>query len=169
MVATEGPEVIEDRQSNTDQVNEGIEERLQPGQLRRIQVSSLVSDLKFQPALLSKLAKKSPQSIRNWRSERSNGGPLPEYLDDVRAISIRMVRDGRIPPDQIGPWFDQRNQHLENDARPWTLIVEGRYEEVLEASRQAWIDIDTPSPEPDSASMTAKKVRRRRRRPREFA
>ena len=136
-VGTANRQVRKRRQKRT--VDEDpVRERLQPGQLRSTQLRALIEDLQFQVSLLATVGGVSEQTIRNWRTER-DGGVLPEHLDDVRAIALRMVTAKQLPAKRIGPWFSERNLSLEDDSRPVTMIAENRFEDLLEASREAWV------------------------------
>lgn len=106
---------------------------LQPGISRSIQLSAMINWLGFTVSDLVQLGRVDQSQIEAWlRASRDTG--LPRLVDDVRAISIRMVEDGSFAPTEIGSWFREPNAYLANQS-PLQVIEDGRYEDVLVASR----------------------------------
>lgn len=122
----------EDSGLSEDETFEGAA-ALQPGIPRSIQLAAMTNWLGFTVSDLVQLGQVDQNQIEAWQRPSSDTG-LPRLVDDVRAISSRMVQDGRFAPEEIGPWFREPNAHLASQ-RPLRVIEDGRYEDVLVASR----------------------------------
>ncbi len=106
---------------------------LQPGAPRCIHLAAL-EEIGFSRRVLAQVGETTEQQISKW-TELSPGTGLPEYLDDLRAISDRMIEEGTRQPREVSTWFTHPQNSLGGRV-PIDSLISRRFEDVLEATRK---------------------------------
>jgi hypothetical protein len=112
---------------------ESVLAALQPGAPRCLHLAAL-AEIGFSRRVLALVGGRTEEQISKW-TELSPDIGLPQHLDDLRAVSDRMIEEGTRHPRMVGTWFT-RPQHSLGGRVPIEVLISHRFEDVLEATRE---------------------------------
>jgi transcriptional regulator with XRE-family HTH domain len=98
------------------------------------QLQGLTKDIGLKDRELMKLAGVSRATLARWRKEGEGHRPPP--LDDLRAISVLLIKSGAMRPESVAGWLRSRNRGL-SWHRPLEVLAQDDFSLVLTAAEAA--------------------------------